>query len=253
MATMSNTAKLNTWRAKLWWRGHFRSVVIPQFKDTQPVKYTLEDSQSRRKALIQVKMDELTELLDKVKSKVQKRDKKNKKHFSLEWQLGMGRSTSALGATAFETPHNFKKGVGVCMSDILDSKRPKWQKELYAKAKELILLIDADFAKNDDFVVNFSCMCDALNHYCRRHVDNMDIEYQYATVLGDCAGGDLTVWNSDGTSQTKNYHRKVLKMDGRLPHQVEPFTGRRYCVIFYKLYDRRYTEASPIFEPACFV
>lgn len=198
-------------------------------------------------------MDEMTVLLDKVKSKTQKRDNKNKKHFSLEWQLGMGRSISALGATAFETPHNFKKGVGVCMADVKNSTRPKWQKELYAKSKELIILIDSDFAANDDFVVNVGCMCDASKHYCKKHVDSMDIEYQYATVLGDCTGGGLTTWNSDGTSQYMNNHRKVLKMDGRLPHQVEPFTGRRYCVIFYKLYDRRYTEASPIFEPACFV
>eukprot|EP01047_Picozoa_sp_COSAG01_P006172 COSAG01_NODE_221_length_21422_cov_48.284294_10_plen_90_part_00 len=33
-------------------------------------------------------------------------------------------------------------------------------------------------------------------------------------------------------------------------HEVMPFQGRRYCIIWYKVFDRRMTAAAPIFEPA---
>jgi hypothetical protein len=39
-------------------------------------------------------------------------------------------------------------------------------------------------------------------------------------------------------------------MDGRLSHEVIPFTGRRYCIIWYKVFDRRMTRPAEIFEPA---
>lgn len=98
-------------------------------------------------------------------------------------------------------------------------------------------------------------MNDPNLHYVDKHVDDQDIQYQYGIVLGaNCSGGELTCWNSDGSQQTVDYQYKVLKMDGRLPHEVAPFRvksgGRRYCVIFFKLYDRMMTESAPIFEPA---
>ena len=97
-------------------------------------------------------------------------------------------------------------------------------------------------------------MDDPEQHYVRRHVDDKDIQFQYAIVLGDgVTGGDLRLWNTDGSSQTINYLHKVVKMDGRLPHEVLPFTGTRFCVIFYKLDDRQMNCAAPIYEPASIV
>lgn len=207
-------------------------------------------------------MDELTKLLNEVKSTAQKRDKANKKTFNLEWQFGIGRSTNALTLDKvtgesrgnFSHEHNLKKGVGVWMGDVKTSTRPLWQKELYKVATELLMLIDAHYAGDDgDYSVNFSCMSDPKQHYVHTHTDSKDIAYQYGLVLGECSGGNLTTYLSNGDTQTLDYRRKVLKMDGRLAHEVAPFAGRRYSVIFYKSFDRRYSRELPVFEPAVFV
>ena len=202
---------------------------------------------------VQRAMAKLQRVLRRVKSKKQNRNasgKASRSTFSTNFQLGLGRSCGALGAKSFETPHNFKKGVGVYMQDIQTSSRAKWKRALWVAAKELLLEIDADFAEHDDFCVNFSKMTDGSLHWVRKHVDGRDIAHQYGIVLGDNQGGELQAWNSDGTSQLVDYRHAVLKMDGRLPHAVLPFEGERYCVIFYKLYDRNLTQPLPIFEPA---
>ena len=54
-------------------------------------------------------------------------------------------------------------------------------------------------------------------------------------VLGDCTGGELKLWNSAGDTQVIDYTNKILKLDGRLPHEVMPFTGKRYCIVWYKV------------------
>jgi hypothetical protein len=51
-------------------------------------------------------------------------------------------------------------------------------------------------------------------------------------------------------SQVIDYTNKILKLDGRLPHEVMPFTGRRYCIIWYKVFDRDMKKPAPVFEPA---
>lgn len=66
---------------------------------------------------------------------------------------------------------------------------------------------------------------------------------QYAMVLGDCIGGALKVWDSNGGTQEINYTNKILKLDGRLHHEVMPFTGLRYCIIWYKVFDRNMPAA----------
>jgi hypothetical protein len=199
---------------------------------------------------VQEKMTSLETLLKKVTIHSQRRDSTKKKNFSLNWQFGMGKSTNALNAKSFETPHNFIEGRGVFMTPIEEQKIPKWKKNLWYAAKELLLEIDPTYAENDDYCVNFSNMTDSKNHFVKKHVDNCDITYQYGLALGDFTGGELTLEDSKENCQTINYHRKVVKMDGRLPHQVEPFEGDRYCVIFYKLYDRTKSQKDPIFEPA---
>ena len=102
-------------------------------------------------------------------------------------------------------------------------------------------------------MVNFSCMTNPSQHYVKKQVDDQDITFQYGLALGDFTGGELMCWAEDGSTQTLDYTRKVLKMDGRLPHEVCEFSGERYCVIFYKLFDRTMHAKAPIFPKAQFV
>mgnify|MGYP003956702563 CR=1 FL=1 len=200
---------------------------------------------------IQQLFNQLESKLSEVNIHSQRRNK-NRSTFSLDWQFGLGRVTNALGATGFTTPHNFLK-KGVFMKPVLDTKISAWKKDLWVLAKQLILHIDPGYAAHEDYVVNFSCMTDSKKHYVKRHVDDQDITFQYGLALGDFTGGELTCWKKDGTTTTVDYTRKILKMDGRLAHEVKPFSGKRFCVIFYKLYDRTMTDKAPILEAPHFV
>ena len=200
-------------------------------------------------------MDELKILCDLYIKPGQQRDKKKKATFFLEWQFYAGRSirakTTKQGNPTWCHEHNFKNGKGVYLRDVADSTKSPQQKILYAKACELLSLIDSAYAgDHKDFVVNFSCMSKPIQHYVKKHTDAEDIQFQYALVLGDCTGGDLKLWDSRGNEHVLNYHNKILKLDGRLPHEVMPFTGRRYCIIWYKVFDRRMIRPAEIFEPA---
>eukprot|EP01047_Picozoa_sp_COSAG01_P069353 COSAG01_NODE_10241_length_2211_cov_8.304924_3_plen_173_part_00 len=126
-------------------------------------------------------------------------------------------------------------------------------KAIYAKAGEILALIDPTYAMNGDWVLQVH----AMNSTSRvaRHTDKDDISYQYGLVLGDFDGGELITWGSDGQPHpVLNVQNKIVKLDGRLPHQVTPVThGVRYACYFYKQYDRNLLAAAPLFEPACVV
>ena len=218
----------------------------------KPKLFNLCKTPISEKPIVQHLMSVIEKKLGEINFKKNKseRDKK-KRQFSNLWQFKLGHSTQALGAGGHKTPHNFKQGRGVCTRPIAERNFPKWKKDLYATCDKLINEIDPDFAKDGHYAVNFSCMTDTTKHYVKVHTDSHDISHQYGIVLGEnVKGGHLTCWNSNGTTQTVDYHRKILKMDGRLQHSCGKFEGRRYCVIFYKLYDPRKVCEDPIFEPA---
>ena len=199
-------------------------------------------------------MDQMESILHKVNLTKQYRDKTKKVKFNLQWAFLLGHNCSALGAKSFETPHTFKKGKGVCITRVEDRNLPKWKLELWDLSKKLIKMIDPDFAEGE-YVVNYSCMKSA-DQYVKKHVDADDISYQYALALGNYKGAKLRCYdNSNNVLGDFDYHRRICKMDGRLPHELitENFQGERFCVIWFKSYDHRKFEADPIFRQPCFV
>lgn len=217
-----------------------------------PTNEALKSHSAEAQAL----MDELHRQCEAVTSKSQARDKKKRKVFDLAWQVMMGRNTSAKGASSFEHEHNLYPRKGVYMKSVLDSKsRPKWQKELYATARALLMLIDPEYAgDHDDWCVSINAMFDGETHKCLKHTDKDDVDAQLAMTLGDFEGGELRCWREDGSHVDVNNRRTVVRVDGRLPHQVMPFReGKRYSIIWYKLYDRRMTAAKAVLQEPCFV
>ena len=211
-----------------------------------------------KSSLVELKKQELMTkietILRNVKQTKQYRDKTKKVKFNLEWAFLMGHNISALGAKSFETPHNFKKGKGVCVKPVEERNIAKWKKELWTLSKELITLTDADFAAGE-YVVNYSCMTKP-EQYVKKHVDGDDISHQYALALGDYRGAHLRCYDEyDNVLGDFDYNRKICKMDGRLPHELvsDNFQGERFCVIWFKTYDHRKTEPDPIFREPCFV
>jgi len=204
---------------------------------------------------VQSLMNEIESMLANVKLNKQYRDKTKKIRFNLNWSFMLGNTTGALGGGGMQTPHNMphKKGKGVCVSKVEDRKLPKWKQALWAVSKELISIIDKDFSEGE-YVVNYAKMTPGT--YVKKHVDAEDISFQYAMALGDFKGAPLRCYDSNDQIIGDFYNRnKVLKVDGRLPHEVimDDFQGTRYVVIWFKLYDYRKLVEDPILTTPCYV
>jgi hypothetical protein len=200
-------------------------------------------------------MNKIETILKTVKDTKQYRDKTKKVKFNLEWAFLLGEgTTSALGAKSFETPHNFKPGKGVCLTKVETRALPSWKLKLWDLSNQLITLIDPDFAAGE-FVVNYSCM-NKPEQYVKKHVDSDDVSHQYAMALGNYKNAALRLYDEyDKVIGDFDYHKKVCKMDGRLPHELmsDGFEGERFCIIWFKSYDHRQTEADPIFATPCYI
>ena len=142
----------------------------------------------------------------------------------------------------------------MCLTKVQDRKLPKWKLNLWDLSNQLITLIDPDFAAGE-YIVNYACMTKP-EHYVKKHVDSEDISHQYAMALGDYKNAYLRLYDEEeNVLGGFDYNRKVLKMDGRLPHELmsEGFEGQRFCVVWFKTYDHRKTQADPVFKTPCYV
>ena len=196
---------------------------------------------------LQTKLTALEAALYRVPLRTQRRDAVKKRNFNQAWQYGQGRQVNTVGLGGFQTPHNFRKGIGVYMGNAYRTDAPVWKHELWETCAEILELIDPNCAgSTGDYCVNFARMDDSLEHYVKEHIDGHDVAYQLAVCLGDFKGGELRCTLADGTSQMYDNTRKFVQLDGRLPHRVEPFIGVRFSVIFYKVFDRRLAKALPV-------
>ena len=111
----------------------------------------------------------------------------------------------------------------------------------------MIRAIDPEWAGTEgDWAVQINVI-NSAKQSINRHVDEHDIAPQYGLALGDFEGGQLTIWSQDESSQQSiDLRNRIVRLDGRNYHQVEPVTsGTRYSVYFFKNYDRRWTEVQP--------
>jgi hypothetical protein len=166
----------------------------------------------------------------------------------------IGRTVFVQRDNVFQEKHNIPGGEfagrGVyskngTLIDPMESTKPQYQKDFYALAKQLLLSIDADYAANDDWVVQVTIMDSSSS--VKLHKDSQNVSFQYGVWLGDFEGGQLEV-----AGQTLDVRNKIYKMDGRVPHRVLPITeGKRYSLIYFKNYDRNITSVTqvPIVQP----
>ena len=172
---------------------------------------------------------------------------KSKTNLSFAWQTSIGRSVQARGAKGFDVNHNIYPNLSVYMPTNMLTTLTTSRRQLYREARKLIHLVDPEYAANDDWVVQFSFMTDSTIHYVRRHVDKMDLTYQYALQLGsEMTGGVLRTWSSPTSYLDTNYYHRIVRFDGRYPHEVVgAFNGERATVIYYKVYDRHMFAPAP--------
>ena len=67
-----------------------------------------------------------------------------------------------------------------------------------------------------------------------RHRDDKDASHQVAMALGDYEGGYLRVHGDRGVRDVNTRNRWV-RFDGRYEHEVLPYEGTRYSVVYFQL------------------
>lgn len=187
--------------------------------------------------------------------------KKTKDVFNVASSFLLGATTNALGATikkdgtsAFSFPIPGKPGKGMCTTPVYEQQKPTWMKALASLAHDIVYAADKSFAEGD-YIAHFSSMNSPLQ-YGKKHTDHDDYTYQLAVQFGDFKGCKLRLYDqNDNVIGDFDHSYRVLKFDGRLPHEVvmNNFEGERFTVIFFKSGDRKMSGPAPIFTTPHFV
>ena len=99
-------------------------------------------------------------------------------------------------------------------------------RDLWEAAGDLIRAADPSYAWTS---VQFN-----KNFRGSRHRDDKDAMHQVATAFGEYTGGELRVYGQDGIMDV-NTRNRFVRFDGRYEHEVLPYEGTRYSVIFFAL------------------
>ena len=176
------------------------------------------------------------------------------KKFSIQgsFKIGLGSTQPGnlqhLGKPGF-VKHNFKNTAAYIAPVEEQSGQTRLKKLLHRMAMEILMLIDPEYAAGET-IVQFALLT-SPQHRVDKHVDDEDISFQYAVSLGNYHGAILRTYNSSGRSSDIDNRNKIVRFDGRLPHEVvvDPgFVGERFTVIWYQNYDARKTQPDPILE-----
>ena len=179
------------------------------------------------------------------------RGKNNTKIFNFKSGV-LGATIKTFGMLGYHKQrHNIWESKGVSITPVEEQKtKEMWEKELWKLCRELLNIIDPEYAEGE-YCVQYACIDDAKKHHVGKHVDQYNISHQYALALGDYSGCSLRVYDKqDNVIGDYDYYRKMLKLDGRLPHELvmNNFKGTRYSLIFFKNYDRLRPVEDPIME-----
>ena len=168
-----------------------------------------------------------------------------------KWQRSTGRTCNALGAGLgmFDTPHNFMRGKGVCITPVCERKsvRP-WLLQVYTMMHTVMQIIDPEFAEGENYCLQVARSDDARAHQVRRHKESKDISHQYLCALGNFPGATLRQHSELGRKHfDMDTQARFVRMDGRIDHEVvyNDFKGVRFGLVFYKSYDPKIDKPTP--------
>ncbi len=116
----------------------------------------------------------------------------------------------------------FKEGMGVWDAASVTRKH----RQLWEAAAALIAAVDPAYPWTS---VQFN-----RNFRGSRHRDDKDASHQVATAFGDYTGGELRVFGQEGVTDV-NTRDRFVRFDGRFEHEVLPYEGTRYSVIYFML------------------
>ena len=218
----------------------------------------------RREQSIKDQLKGLTDFISRnygLLFKKQHRDGKKRSKFSLNGSFKVGTGSTQvgnkqhIGKSPYFRKHNFKNTT-VYLKPVEKQDISADKKEAYRKAKRVMECVDPDFAKGE-FLVQFSHM-NSADHFVKMHVDADDISPQYIFCFGEYDGiVKLNVYDKNKVFyKAFDCKDRILKVDGRLPHSVDKtpdFRGNRFAVIWYKSFDSRLCDQTPILHHPHFV
>ena len=114
---------------------------------------------------------------------------------------------------------------------------PKDPRKFLSKAQELYPELLFAFEEFRDFhfpSFEFTHVQMNKNYDVDWHFDKGNIGESVVIAFGDYTGGSTQIIDDDGIRNLDTRHKPV-KFDGsRIKHRVEPFTGTRYALVFFK-------------------
>lgn len=136
----------------------------------------------------------------------------------------------------------------VCLIPLEEKKRYSDERRYaWDIGSHILKRVDSDFAAGE-YSMHVSVM-DSREHQVLEHKDRDDISPQIIITMGDYSHQDKG-WecqHSDGTWHEVDTRNRFTRLDGRLLHRMGPLAdGKRFCLIFFKAYDRRMTACAPI-------
>jgi hypothetical protein len=106
---------------------------------------------------------------------------------------------------------------------------------LWAAASELIAAVCPEYHWTTvSFNKNFGTPDGQGRRSGARHRDDKDSSHQVAMALGDYEGGYLRVYGTHGVTDVDTRNRWA-RFDGRYSHEVRPYLGTRYSVVYFQL------------------
>ena len=138
------------------------------------------------------------------------------------FKLGLSTKAWSKSNNGPYAPFAFKEGMGVW--DAASVRRR--HAELWAAASELMTLVDPSY--------HWTSVAFNKNFRGSRHRDDKDASFQVATAFGEYTGGELRVHGQKGALDVDTRGRFV-RFDGRYEHEVLPYEGTRYSVIYFQL------------------
>lgn len=83
------------------------------------------------------------------------------------------------------------------------------------------------------------------NYQASKHRDKNNNGDSFLVAFGDYTGGELKIYEGD-LSGTHDIKYKPIQADfSKIYHSVEPFTGERYSLVYYKFKSKRLVELPP--------
>ena len=182
--------------------------------------------------------------------------RKERSNFEVSWSFSIGYTSYTLGAKGFETPHQIQNGIyktlGICLTNPHYKRTRRWQVILF----DIATIVFKHFIPEDfcgyEYCIHFSKI-DKPHHFVPQHRDCHDISHQYAIHLGTWEGASLVTYDNEcNVLQTFSQSRRLVKFDGRLPHEVKVssnFSGERYSVIAFQLWHSQKKIPDPFSLP----